>query len=138
MLHNEARALILKAWDKTHNADEIAECFSVDRSTVYRLVKRRDKTGEWQTRTHLRGRKPSLSAEQKQEIIRLVEEQPDITINEIVEQLRLTVCGETVRRVLIRAGYTYKKKSMHAKEQERPRCPGETETVERQYCWLCR
>ena len=37
MLHNEAGKLLLKAWDKTHNAKEVAECFSVNESTVYRL-----------------------------------------------------------------------------------------------------
>ena len=28
MLHNEARKLLIEAWNKTHNAKEIAECFS--------------------------------------------------------------------------------------------------------------
>ena len=37
MLHNEARKLLIEAWNKTHNAKEIAECFSVSTSTVYRL-----------------------------------------------------------------------------------------------------
>ena len=134
MLHNEARELLLKAWDKIHDAKKVAECFSVNTSTVYRLVNRRDRTGEWQTRTHLRGRKPALSQEQQQAIIQLVQEQSDITINEIIEQLHLTVSDETVRRVLIKAGYTYKKKSLHAKEQERPRCPEQEEKLERRYC----
>lgn len=136
MLHNEARELLLKAWDKMHDAKKVAECFSVNTSTVYRLVNRRDRTGEWKTRTHLRGRKPALSQEQQQAIIQLVQKQSDITINEIIEQLHLTVSDETVRRVLIKAGYTYKKKSLHAKEQERPRCPEQKETLERRYCWI--
>ena len=33
MLHNEARKLVLEAWDKTHNAREIAKYFSVSEST---------------------------------------------------------------------------------------------------------
>jgi len=119
MLHNEARKLLIQAWDKTHNAKEIAKYYSVDISTVYRLVKRRDQTGSYETRTHQRGRKPALSQDQKQAIINLVQEQPDITINEIIDQLHLKVSDETVRRTLIKAGYTYKKKSLHATEQER-------------------
>ena len=109
MLHNEARKLLLEAWDKTHNASEIAKYFSVNESTVYRLVERRDQTGSYETRTNLRGRKPVLSEEQRQAIIQLVREEPDITINEIIERLHLNVCDETVRRVLIKEGYTYKK-----------------------------
>lgn len=40
MLHNEARKLLIEAWNKTHNATEMAECFSVNPSTVYRLKKK--------------------------------------------------------------------------------------------------
>ena len=45
MLHNEARKLLLKALATTHNAKEVAECFSVHISTVYRLKKQIDETG---------------------------------------------------------------------------------------------
>ena len=51
MLHNEARKLVLEAWDKTHNAREIAKYFSVNESTVYRLVEERARTGSYETRT---------------------------------------------------------------------------------------
>lgn len=136
MLHNEARKFLLKAWDRTHNAKEVAEYFSVNESTVYRLVERRDRTGSFETRTQLRGRKPALSQEQTESIIRLVKEHSDITLNEIIEQLDLKVSIETVRRTLLKAGYTYKKKSMHAKEQERLRCPEQEETLARRYRWI--
>lgn len=136
MLHNEARKLLLEAWDKTHNAGEVAKYFSVNKSTVYRLVEHRDHTGSFKTRTNLRGRKPVLSEEQRQAIIQLVQEEPDITINEIIDRLNLNVCDETVRRFLVKEGYTYKKKSLHAKEQERPRCSREKKVLEREYCWL--
>jgi len=133
MLHNEARRLLLKAWDKTHNAKEVAEYFSVNKSTVYRLVERRDRTDSYETRTHLRGRKSALTQEQKQSILNLVQECPDMTIREIQEQLELRVSYETVRRTLIKFGYTYKKKSLHAKEQERPRCSEQTKSLGRDY-----
>ena len=63
MLHNEARKLVLEAWDKTHNAREIAKYFSVNESTVYRLIEERARTGSYETSTQLRGRKtiPALS-----------------------------------------------------------------------------
>ena len=34
MLHNEARKLLIQALEKTHNAREVAENFSVNRGTV--------------------------------------------------------------------------------------------------------
>ena len=66
MLHNEARKLALEAWDKTHNAKEIAKYFSVNESTIYRLVEERARTGSYETRTQLRGRKPILTEKQHQ------------------------------------------------------------------------
>jgi len=37
MLDNEARELLVEAYEKTGNAKEVAECFAVDISTVYCL-----------------------------------------------------------------------------------------------------
>ena len=129
MLHNEARKLLIEAWNRTHNAKEVAECFGVNTSTVYRLVKRMRETGSVETRTSLRGRKPSLSRKDIRNIDCLIQQQPDITINEIIDTLQLHVSDETVRKTILKLGYVYKKKSLHASEQERPRCTAKTEKL---------
>ena len=120
MLHNEARKLLIKAWDKTHNAKEVAECFGVNTSTVYRLEKRMRETGTVETRVFQRGRKSALSQKDLRNIDQMILAQPDITIHEICEGLQLPVSDETVRRAVVKLGYVYKKKSLHASEQERP------------------
>ena len=51
-----------------------------------------------------------------------INEQPDITIHEITEKLALPVSEETVRREVVKMGFVYKKKSLHASERERSRC----------------
>lgn len=61
----------------------------------------------------------------------LVQERPDITIREIKETLKLNVCSETIGKMVVRLGYRVKKKSIRASEQERPRCKGKTEDLER-------
>lgn len=133
MLHNEARKLLIDAWNKTHNAKEIAECFSVNTSTVYRLEKRMRETGSVETRVSLRGRKPALSQADIQKIDQFIQEQPDITIHEVREKLQLPVSDETVRKAVVKLGYVYKKKSLHASEQERPRCQGQKGSMEKTY-----
>ena len=120
MLHNEARKLVLEAWDKTHNAKEIAKYFSVNESTIYRLVEERTRTGSYETRTYLRGRKPILTEKQHQDILELVQKQPDITMNEIIEILHLPVGNEAVRRFLIKQDYTYKKSLCMQKNRSVP------------------
>ena len=61
MLHNEERRLIIQALNGHIPVKEIAECFSVNTSTIYRLRKQMEMTGSVETRTSLRGRKPVLS-----------------------------------------------------------------------------
>lgn len=122
MLHNEARELLVKAYEKTGNAKEVANCFGVDTSTVYRLCRQKKATGSVKLRTNKRGRKPSLSSEDLSNIEKAIQQQPDITIDEIIEKLDLPVTNETVRKAVIKMGYVYKKKSLHASERERPRC----------------
>lgn len=136
MLHNETRKLLVEAYKKTHNAKEVAECFSVDISTVYRLVERMNREGSVDVRTNLRGRKSSLSESDLQRIKELVQQKPDITLKEIVSTLELKTCIETVRKALMKMGYSYKKKSLHASEQERSRCARRTPKMEREYIWI--
>ena len=61
MLHNEARKLILEGYDKGVSVKELAKCFSVNTCSIYRLLKRRNETGSYETQTNLRGKKPKLS-----------------------------------------------------------------------------
>lgn len=122
MLHNEARKLILEAYDKGVSVKELAKCFSVNTSSIYRLLKRRNETGSYETRTNLRGKKPKLSESDRQNIAALISKQPDITCLEIIETLNLPVSIDTVWRFLQKQGYRRKKKSLHASEQERSRC----------------
>lgn len=68
---------------KTHNAKEVAECFGVNTSTVYRLEKRMRETGAVETRVSQRGRKSALSQTDLQNIDQMIRAQPDITIHEI-------------------------------------------------------
>ena len=136
MLHNEARKLILEAYDKGISVKELAECFCVNPCSIYRLLKRRNETGSYETQTNLRGKKPKLSDADRQNIMALISKRSDITCLEIIEALDLSVSIDTVWRFLKKQGYRRKKKSLHASEQERPRCGKETERLARPYIWV--
>lgn len=68
--------------------------------------------------------------------IKFMQQKPDITLKEIVNTLELKICIETVRKALVKMGYSYKKKSLHAAEQKRSRCAGRTQKIEREYVWI--
>lgn len=133
MLHNEARNLLVEAYEKTHDAKGIALAYGVSVPSVYRLAEQKARTGSVDLRVSKRGRKSILAQEDLENIARTVDEQPDITLAEIVEKLNLPVGIETVRRRLQAMGYRRKKKMIHASEQERPRCAGKERRME----WVC-
>lgn len=125
MLSTEVRELMVKAYEKSHNATEVARNFSVSRTTVYDHVKRMRETGTVAVQTNKRGRKPILNQQQLNEIADTIINQPDITIREIKEKLDLPVSEENIREKVIQMGFVYKKKSLYASERERSRCGSE-------------
>ncbi len=122
MLSTEIRELMVKAYEKSHDAKEVARNFSVDKSTVYKYVRKMRKTGTVAVQTSKRGRKSILSREQLDEIAETIINQPDISISEIKEKLNLPVSEENIREKVVQMGFVYKKKSLHASERERSRC----------------
>lgn len=118
MLSNEARKIIIKAHEKGYKTAEIAYIFDVDVSSINKLLRQYKETGSYELRTHERGRKAALTDNDRKNIFALIDENPDITINEIIEKLNLKLKNEAVRKM----GYVYKKKTLHASERERSRC----------------
>ena len=80
MLHNEARELLVQGYEATHDAKEIAKAYSVSKWTVYRLAEQKRKTGSVALRTSQRGRKPVLTAEDRENIQHCIDESPGIAI----------------------------------------------------------
>ncbi len=60
MLHDEARNLLVEAYEKTHDAKGIALVYGVSVPTVYRLAEQKAKTGSVDLRVSKRGRKRVL------------------------------------------------------------------------------
>ncbi len=101
MLSTEVRELMVKAYEKSHNATEVARNFSVSRGTVYEYVNRKRKNESIEVKTSQRGRKPKLTQKNLDDIKNAIEEQPDITIHEITEKFALPASEETVRRDVV-------------------------------------
>ena len=122
MLNTEERELLVKTYEKNHDAKLTAEIFSVHRSRVYAIVKQYRETGSVEVRTSQCGRKRKLTLEDDEKIKKLIDENNDITIREINERLGFEVNDETVRLHVVKLGYRYKKKSVYAAERDRSRC----------------
>ena len=105
MLHNEARHLIVQALKRQIPVKEIAKCFSVNTSTIYRLQEQWNAASSVETRLSLRGRKRPLPADDICCIDRLIQQHPDITIHEVTDTLQLRASDETVRKAIVKLGH---------------------------------
>ena len=79
MLHNEARNLLVEAYEKNHDAKGIALAYGVSVPTVYRLAEQKAKTGSVDLRVSERGRKRVLGQDALEKIAKTIDAQPDIT-----------------------------------------------------------
>lgn len=122
MLSNKERKLLVEAYEKGYKSKELSEIFNISINSVNRIMRQKKKTGSYELKTHNSGRKSILSETDLKNISELIDAQPDITINETIEKLNLKAVNETVRKAVVKMGYLYKKKSLHASERERPRC----------------
>ena len=122
MLSQEERELLIRTQETIHDATATAKIYGVSKSTVYARIRDYKARATTKPRTNLRGRKSSRTPEDEEHIKELIEKNNDITIHEINETLNLGVCDEVVRQRVVKMGFRYKKKSLHATERERSRC----------------
>lgn len=120
MLSNEERKLLADAYEKGYKTKDLSEIFKISVNSVNRIIRQKKRTGSCELKTHNCRRKPILTESGLKHISELIDKQPDITINEIIEKLCLKVTNETVRKAVVKMGYVYKKKSLYASERYRP------------------
>ena len=106
---SDLRQRILTDCDRGLTTRAVATKYSVSESWVRRLKQRRRQTGEITARPSVHGPKPSWDAyaDQLREAIR---QTPDATLNELRQQLRLTVALSTLWRAVAALGWSVKKR----------------------------
>jgi putative transposase len=88
-LSNDLRKRILAAKKEGASHAKVAREMRVSVSAITRLLALYRETGSHEPRPNPNGRKPALSAEQLEEIRRKIDEQPDITLRELIEAFSL-------------------------------------------------
>jgi transposase len=119
-LSNDLRERILAAIDKREGSRrQLAARFSVNVSTITRLLQLRRLTGSFDPRPHRGGTEPTLDQRGLERLRRLVEETPDATLEQLRQGLGLSGSLMIVWRGLKKLDITRKKKTLHATEQDR-------------------
>jgi transposase len=106
----DLRERVVRAWDTSGDADEVAATFGVSRAWVHRLVQRRRETGSIAPRQQTKFRSRVLAG-QEARLAALIAARPDATLAELREALATTAALSTLWLEINRLGFTVKKTS---------------------------
>jgi transposase len=110
-ISNEKRALLIAAKKRGEKEEDIAKWLNVCKSSVGKIWKLYRDTGNYEP-TPYPGRKPIISAEKWASVLVLVAKEPDKTLEEIIDELDLPIQKSRLSFLLIKAGYSFKKKQL--------------------------
>jgi transposase len=110
----DLRTRIIQAWQAEKlRVPELAARFVVGTATVKRLIARFRETGSVEPRPHGGGQLPKIAAEKLPRVQRLLEANPDWSIEELTAEYnrleRAGVSRSTMVRAVARLGFTRKK-----------------------------
>ena len=99
---------------------EIAALFRVSFSFIVRMLQRRRDAVTLEPKPHGGGPPPALGPEDQQRLAELIRTDPDATLKQLKQRGGFMCSLKTLWLALRRQGLTFKKKSLHASEQDRP------------------
>jgi transposase len=108
-ISNEKRELIIEAKQRGEKEETIASWLKVSKRSVATIWKLFKDTGNFQPAKYT-GRKSRLNGEKINKILSTVNENPDITLNELIERLSLPIKKSRLSKLLIKLGFSYKKR----------------------------
>jgi hypothetical protein len=106
----DLRLRILETYDEGKwTQEEVAKRFRVSLGLVKKLLMQRKRTGQIEARHRFSGWKARLLPERGAELRSLLAKEPDLTLAEMKERLKLECSIAAIHWVLGRLGLTYKK-----------------------------
>jgi len=107
----DLRERIVAAYDaKEGTREEVAKRFKVSLGMVKKLLTQRERTRDLRPRHRFSGRKARLMPQRGPELKRLIAREPDLTLAEMKERLKLDCTVAAIHWVLNKLGLTYKKR----------------------------
>ena len=111
MISIEVRKLIVAARKNGMGIQEILSTFQVKKTAVYNLFQLVRETGSVEPRPHAYGRRPALDSEGLKRMDQLISAQPDITLQEIKDQMKLQISIPAISKIVRgKLHYHYKKR----------------------------
>jgi transposase len=105
----EIRKLIVEAKQRNEKESDIAKWLNISESSVTVIWRLFRKSNSIEPKPYP-GAKPVFTDEMKMKVKQLIKENPDMTLEEIIDNLSLPIKKSRLSRWLIESGYPYKKK----------------------------
>ena len=99
-MSHDLRKRIIEAKSRGDTNRKIAQEKGVSESAVERLLALYRATGSYEPREYKRGRKPRLTPEQLEAVRSRILAQPDISLLELIDELKLPVCESALCRTV--------------------------------------
>ena len=118
----EARnAIIFHKMNGETNA-KIAHWLRINEKTVRRILKLYQEQNSVEPKPHNRGRKPVFGQAVMDKIIARIKEQPDVTLEELVEEFNLNISISALCRKLQKLDLNFKKRHYSRKNSNEKMC----------------
>jgi transposase len=111
-ISNEIREKIIKHKQNGAKEQDIATWLIISPSSVTRIWGLFKCTGSWLPKEKTQGRKNALSNEVQAAVIDKIKEQPDITLNELIELFELKISESGLSKKLKKLGFSFKKRQL--------------------------
>lgn len=109
-LSQEIREKIIYHKKSGAKNEEIAKWLRVSRASVKRIWKRYKEENTIEVKKYKSGRKPAFCDKKMEKIKAKIKEQPDITLEELVEYFNLNISISALSRKLTKLELTFKKR----------------------------
>jgi putative transposase len=123
-LSQEIREKIINHNKNGANNKEIVKWLQVSKSSVERILKLYREENTIEPKPHNKGRKPAFGSEKLKEITSKIREQPDITLEELIDHFELDISVSALSRKLTKLNLTFKKRHCFQKSNSALTCNG--------------
>jgi len=109
-ISNDKRAAIVKHMQDGKNTKDIAKWLLISIRTVERIWRKYKKQGHYQPEPQNCGRKPLVNKTTMDKVVEKIRKQPDITLQELIDEYKLPISQSALCRRLRKLGLTFKKR----------------------------
>ena len=109
-ISRDLRERIVAAYEAGEGSYRVlAERFVVSKAVVGKFVRQQRRLGTLEPQVHLRGRKRTITGEQEQLLRQHIDDKPDATLQERIDELSVDCCINTMWTSMKRLGCSFKK-----------------------------